>query len=97
MKNLENKYIKLANECADVSGKIIKKYFRKNIKIRFKTDNTHVTTADNEAEEKIRDLILKKAPERAERDPKYLNANAVASPEFCIPISIAIVLDIFLS
>ena len=63
MKNLENKYIKLANECADVSGKIIKKYFRKNIKIRFKTDNTPVTTADKEAEEKIRDLILKKAPE----------------------------------
>ena len=63
MKNLENKYIKLANECADVSGKIIKKYFRKNIKIRFKADNTPVTTADKEAEEKIRDLILKKAPE----------------------------------
>ena len=29
MKKLENKYIKIANECAEASGKIIKKYFRK--------------------------------------------------------------------
>ena len=39
--------------------------------------------------------ILKKAPARAESDPKYLIANAVARPEFCIPTSIAKVLAIF--
>ena len=43
MKNLENKYLKLANECADVSGRIISKYFRKKIKIEVKPDNTPVT------------------------------------------------------
>ena len=38
MKKLENKYLKLANECADISEKIIKKYFRKKIKIEIKNN-----------------------------------------------------------
>jgi len=63
MKKLENKYLKLANECADISGRIISKYFRKKIKIEVKSDNTPVTKADKESEKKIRDLITKKAPE----------------------------------
>ena len=63
MKKLENKYLKLANECADISGRIINKYFRKKIKIEVKPDNSPVTKADKEAEKKIRDLIIKKAPE----------------------------------
>ena len=46
MKKLENKYLKLANECADVSGRIINKYFRKKIKIEIKSDNSPVTKAD---------------------------------------------------
>ena len=36
MDKLTNKYIKLANECANVSEKIIKKYFKKKIKIKKK-------------------------------------------------------------
>ena len=34
MKKLEKKYLKLANECADISGRIISKYFRKKIKLK---------------------------------------------------------------
>jgi len=63
MKKLEKKYLKIANECAEASGKIIKKYFRKKIKIERKSDNSPVTRADKEAEKKIRDIIAKKAPE----------------------------------
>ena len=63
MKKLEKKYLKLANECADISGRIISKYFRKKIKIETKSDNSPVTKADKESEKKIRDLIIKKAPE----------------------------------
>ena len=63
MDKLTNKYIKLANECANVSEKIIKKYFKKKIKIKKKRDNSPVTIADQETEKKIRDLIIKKAPE----------------------------------
>ena len=63
MKKLENKYLKIAHECAEASGKIIKKYFRKKVKIEIKNDNTPVTKADKEAEKKIRDIIRKKSPE----------------------------------
>ena len=52
MKKLENKYLKIAHECAEASGKIIKKYFRKKVKIEIKNDNTPVTKADKEAEKK---------------------------------------------
>ena len=52
MKKLENKYLKLANECADISGRIISKYFRKKIKIETKSDNSPVTKADKESEKK---------------------------------------------
>ena len=62
MKKLEKKYLKLANECADISGRIISKYFRKKIKIETKSDNSPVTKADKESEKKIRDLIIKKGP-----------------------------------
>ena len=60
MKKLENKYLKLANECADISEKIIKKYFRKKIKIEIKKDNTPVTKADTESEKKNQRLNYKK-------------------------------------
>ncbi len=63
MKKIENKYLKIANECAEASGKIIKKYFRKKLKIERKSDNSPVTKADKEAENIIRDIIIKKAPE----------------------------------
>lgn len=62
MSKIPYKFIKLANECADISSKIIKKYFRKKIKINIKKDNTPFTKADTEAEQIIRALILKKEP-----------------------------------
>ena len=63
MKKLEKKYLKIANECADVSEPIIRKYFRKKIKIINKSDNTPVTKADKQAEARIRNIIKKKTPE----------------------------------
>ena len=63
MSKIPFQFIKLANKCADASGKIIKKYFRKKIKINVKKDNTPYTKADCEAEKIIRELILKKRTE----------------------------------
>ena len=63
MQQLEKKYLKIANECAEASGKILKKYFRTKVKIETKSDNSPVTRADKESEKKIRDIIIKKAPE----------------------------------
>ena len=62
MSKIPQQLIKLANKCADASGKIIKKYFRKKIKINLKKDNTPFTKADIEAEKIIRELILKQEP-----------------------------------
>ena len=62
MSKIPQQFIKLANKCADASGKIIKKYFRKKIKINLKKDNTPFTKADIEAEKIIRELILKQEP-----------------------------------
>ena len=49
----------LSNE----SGKNIKKYFRTNIGIESKSDDSPVTIADKTTEEKLRELIMKEYPE----------------------------------
>ena len=63
MSKIPDQLIKLANECADKSGKIIKKYFRKKMQINIKKDNTPFTRADVEGEKVIKELILKKDPQ----------------------------------
>lgn len=50
-------FVDLASLLADESGKIIKKYFRKNPVVSFKKDNTQVTKADIEIENKLRKII----------------------------------------
>jgi histidinol-phosphate phosphatase HisN, inositol monophosphatase family len=47
---------------ADESGKIITSYFRTDINIDTKSDNSPVTIADKKAEEKMRELIMKEFP-----------------------------------
>lgn len=49
----------LSNE----SGKIIKKYFRSDISIESKKDDSPVTIADKSAEEKMREMIMKEFPD----------------------------------
>lgn len=48
---------------ADESGKIIKKYFRTDLNIDSKLDDSPVTIADKSAEEIMRNLIMKEFPE----------------------------------
>ena len=48
---------------SDESGKIIKKYFRTNLTIDSKSDDSPVTIADKTAEEVMRNLIMKEFPE----------------------------------
>lgn len=52
-----------AKNLADESGKVIKKYFRTNIQIDSKNDNSPVTIADKTAEEVMRNMIMKEYPE----------------------------------
>ena len=52
-----DEFISFANILADESSKIVMKYFRQNIKIENKDDNTPVTIADKKSEIIIRELI----------------------------------------
>ena len=50
MTKIPYQFIKLAHECANQSGKIIKRYFRKPLKIGIKKDSSPVTKADIDVE-----------------------------------------------
>jgi len=47
---------------SDESGKIIRRYFRTNVSVENKPDQSPVTIADKSAEEKMRELIMKEFP-----------------------------------
>jgi myo-inositol-1(or 4)-monophosphatase len=48
---------------ADKSGQIIKSYFRSNVHVDTKSDQSPVTIADKKAEEVMRELIMKEFPD----------------------------------
>lgn len=52
-----------AEELAMLSGKLIKQYWRTDVKIENKADESPVTIADKKAEELMRELIMKRYPE----------------------------------
>lgn len=61
----QSEILELTNFCkmlTDVSGKNIRKYFRSNINIETKSDDSPVTIADKSTEEKLRELIMKEFP-----------------------------------
>jgi myo-inositol-1(or 4)-monophosphatase len=56
-------YSLFARSLADLSGKIIKSYFRSDITIDTKADMSPVTIADKKAEELMRNIIMKNYPD----------------------------------
>lgn len=58
-----NEYTKFANNLANASGEVIKKYFRKKIDIEDKVDNSPVTIADKNTESVLRQMITEKYPD----------------------------------
>lgn len=60
---INQEIISFANHLADVSGEVIKKYFRKDLGEILKKDQSPVTLADREVEEIIRNEISKKFPD----------------------------------
>ena len=57
-----NEFRKFSKYLSEESGKIIRNYFRTNISIDSKADESPVTIADKSAEEKMRELIMKEFP-----------------------------------
>lgn len=58
-----DRFIGLANELADAARPIAARYFRTQVAIDDKTDNSPVTIADREAEMAMRDLLTRHVPE----------------------------------
>ncbi len=54
---------KFAKHLSDISGEVIKKYFRSKVSVNQKKDNSPVTVADKKAEELMREAILKNYPD----------------------------------
>ncbi len=61
-RHLLDSYAETARCCADLSGRVIRKWFRAGFDVHSKPDNTPVTIADREAEEAICDLIERRHP-----------------------------------
>lgn len=57
-----NEMKKFGRMLAEESGKIIRGYFRNEVGIETKSDDTPVTVADKQAEHKMRELIMKEFP-----------------------------------
>tara|TARA_B100001123_G_C15044637_1_gene920979 strand:+ start:117 stop:905 length:789 start_codon:yes stop_codon:yes gene_type:complete len=58
-----SEYVEFANELADISGEVIKKYFRTKIEFEDKVDSSPVTIADKNTELLLRQMIIDKYPE----------------------------------
>ena len=76
---LDNSYLKefvsFANTLADKSAEIIMQYFRSRFNIEIKEDNTPVTIADKNSEEKIRELIKQTYPSHGIVGEEYEETN----------------------
>ena len=68
-------FISFANILADKSSEIIMQFFRHQLNIETKKDNTPVTIADKISEEKIRELIKKTYPSHGILGEEYEGLN----------------------
>jgi len=74
----QSKFREFINHLANVSGKIIRNYFRADINIDNKEDNSPVTIADRKAEEVMREEIMKNFPEHGIIGEEFGNYNESA-------------------
>ncbi|PPR47642.1 MAG: Histidinol-phosphatase [Alphaproteobacteria bacterium MarineAlpha5_Bin9] len=75
LKNEINNFAKFANKLADISEKIVMKYFRKEFIVKKKIDGSPVTIADIKCEKKIREMISKKFPSHNILGEEYKEKN----------------------
>lgn len=76
--------INFANHLADISGEIIKKYFRSTLYEENKDNQTPVTKADKEVELAIRQEIIRKFPEHGIVGEEFGNINPQAKYKWVI-------------
>ncbi|MGD8306131.1 MAG: inositol monophosphatase family protein, partial [Ignavibacteria bacterium] len=77
MENL-SEFKKFARHLANISAEIIKPYFRSELKVDNKHDDSPVTIADKKAEEIMREEIMKEFPEHGIVGEEYGDHNESA-------------------
>lgn len=77
MKN-QSEFKEFINHLANISGKIIRNYFRTDINIDNKADDSPVTIADRKAEEVMREEIMKNFPDHGIIGEEFGNYNESA-------------------
>jgi len=73
--NQLNEYKNFCRLLAQASADVIKMYFRNDVSVESKADNSPVTIADKKAEEVMRELIMKHCPDDGIIGEEYGNIN----------------------
>ena len=81
---INQEIINFANHLADLSGEVIKKYFRQNFEEVKKDNQTPVTKADFEAEIVMRDAIAKKFPEHGIIGEEFASINKASKYQWVL-------------
>jgi len=69
--NEAGRYLALAERLADAAGEIIRPYFRADLNIERKADESPVTIADREAEQAMRAIIQAECPDHGIRGEEF--------------------------
>ena len=77
-------FIEFAKQLADESAEIIRRYFRADYQVEFKSDATPVTIADRGAEEVMRTRILQQYPEHGLLGEEFGHTNADAEYQWVL-------------
>lgn len=77
-------YVDFTKQLAKASGDIINSYFRKDINIETKSDDSPVTVADKKAEEAMREMIMKAFPEHGIIGEEFGNHNEDAEYQWVL-------------
>jgi histidinol phosphatase-like enzyme (inositol monophosphatase family) len=75
---MNNEFADFSNHLAQLSGKVIKQYFRTKVTVDSKIDRSPVTIADKKSEELMREEILKHFPDHGIIGEEFENHNADA-------------------
>lgn len=81
---LNQEIINFANHLADISGEVIKKYFRQDFGEIKKDNHTPVTLADKGAEEVMRNAIMQKFPDHGIVGEEFGNVNPNAKYQWVL-------------
>ena len=79
-----DEFVQFMEELADASAKIIRMYFRSNLGIDHKTDNTPVTIADRESEQVMRSMIREKFPDHGILGEEFGEINSGAEYQWIL-------------